>query len=177
MPAQQRQQRDPGLREKAKGRYLHVLFPLQNNRNCWKRKVKFVSGLFRGGLVWHYVRMREFRMVLCHQSRVSKMRLHKLYSLRNKSVTVLPAGSTSLIPISLAVLSPKQKHSWNKAFVWVTSSAAQGSGFIIGSPFSSWTSWSYSFVNSVALGGNLEIVMSDTLSKLSACFDYVIRCK
>ena len=38
--------------------------------------------------------MREFRMVLCRQSRVSIMRLHALHSIRNKSVTVLPAGST-----------------------------------------------------------------------------------
>ena len=49
------------------------------------------------------------------------------------------------------------------------SSAAQGSGFIIWVPFSSWTSWSYSFVASVALRENLEIFTSDTLSKLLAC--------
>ena len=79
----------------------------------------------------HYMCMREFRMVLCHRSRVSKMRLHKLYSLRNKSVTVLPAGSTWLIPILLAALSPKQKHSEIKRLSGLLSSAAQGSGFII----------------------------------------------
>ena len=35
-------------------------------------------------------------MILGCRSRVSKMRLHKLHSLRNKSVTVLPARSTWL---------------------------------------------------------------------------------
>ena len=43
-------------------------------------------------------------MVLYRPSRVCKMRLHKLHSIRNKSVIVLRAGSTWLIPILLAAL-------------------------------------------------------------------------
>ena len=68
-------------------------------------------------------------MVLCHRSRVSKMRLHKLYSLRNKSVTVLPAGSTWLIPIILAALNKSTPEI--KRLSGLLSSAAKGSGFII----------------------------------------------
>ena len=71
-------------------------------------------------------------MVLCHRSRVSKMRLQKLHSLQNKSVTVLPARSTWLIPI---ILTPEIKR-----LCGLLSSAAPGSGFIIWVPFSSGTS-------------------------------------
>ena len=81
-------------------------------------------------------------MVLCPRVRVSKMRLHNLHSLRNKKVTVLPAGSTLLILILLTALSPEQPRNTSeiKRLSGLLSSAAQGSGFIIWVPFSRWTS-------------------------------------
>ena len=79
----------------------------------------------------HYMCMREFRMVLCQRSRVSKMRLHKLYSLRNKSVTVLPARSTWLIPLFSQPYRLNKSTPEIKRLSGLLSSVAQGSGFII----------------------------------------------